>query len=46
MNQRLAVKAEINTLPALVEEPVGIDDVVVNAVEDIDTVNARGRDAH
>jgi len=46
MNQRLAVKAEINTLPALVDEPVGIADVVVNAIEDINTVNARGRDAH
>ena len=45
MDQRLAVEAELDALPAFHLETVGIADVVIDAVENIDAVDARRRDA-
>ena len=45
MDQRLAVEAEIARLRTLGREAFGIGEVVVDAVEDIDAVLARGEQA-
>src|SRR4051795_4286660 len=45
MDQRLAVEAELATLPALGEEAVGVLHVVVDAVEDRGARGARGEEA-
>ena len=44
MDQRLAVEAEFDALPAFRHEAVGIADVVIDAVENDDAMDARGGD--
>ena len=45
MDQRLAVEAEVARLRAFGREAFGIGEVVVDAVEDVDAVLARGEQA-
>src|SRR4029450_9282866 len=46
VNERLAVESELEALGTFRGKAIGISDVVVNAVENFDAINARGRHAH
>src|SRR5262245_10548545 len=45
MDQRLAVKTEVARLATLPREPFRVGDVVVNAIEDVETIGASRRHA-
>src|SRR5262249_6772935 len=45
MNERLAIEAKLDTLLAFLSETVDVADIVVDAIENIDAIDPRGRNA-